>query len=177
MVSSYRRQRPVSCHFCRVRKLRCSRQFPCTNCTSRGVECRQPPDPPTSSSQSGRRSKIRSQAPDSLVTNNGELLRRLERLEAVLAVRHQEPPLPESPSTSAPEGDPLPEETSPDPDDQSLPSRMQNIMADALFLERNCMGPQVAVSVAPPSHLVMVQFLETENLLLFVFWFQSTKLF
>lgn len=33
------RQRPVSCIFCRARKLRCSRQFPCANCTSRGVTC------------------------------------------------------------------------------------------------------------------------------------------
>jgi hypothetical protein len=33
------RQRPVSCHFCRTRKLRCSRQFPCPNCTTRGINC------------------------------------------------------------------------------------------------------------------------------------------
>ncbi|KAL2865425.1 uncharacterized protein BJX67DRAFT_358864 [Aspergillus lucknowensis] len=33
------RQRPVSCHFCRSRKLRCSRRFPCPNCTSRGISC------------------------------------------------------------------------------------------------------------------------------------------
>ncbi|KAF2678780.1 hypothetical protein K458DRAFT_347979 [Lentithecium fluviatile CBS 122367] len=33
------RQRPVSCSFCRTRKLRCSRDAPCTNCKSRGIEC------------------------------------------------------------------------------------------------------------------------------------------
>ncbi|OJJ50918.1 hypothetical protein ASPZODRAFT_47292, partial [Penicilliopsis zonata CBS 506.65] len=33
------RQRPVSCHFCRSRKLRCSRQMPCSNCASRGIAC------------------------------------------------------------------------------------------------------------------------------------------
>lgn len=33
------RQRPVSCTFCRTRKLRCNRQYPCSNCTSRGVIC------------------------------------------------------------------------------------------------------------------------------------------
>lgn len=33
------RSRPVSCLFCRSRKLRCSRQFPCANCTSRGISC------------------------------------------------------------------------------------------------------------------------------------------
>ncbi|KAK3687555.1 hypothetical protein B0T22DRAFT_405289 [Podospora appendiculata] len=34
------RQRPVSCFFCRSRKLRCSRTQPCTNCTTRGIPCR-----------------------------------------------------------------------------------------------------------------------------------------
>lgn len=33
------RSRPVSCHFCRSRKLKCSRHFPCSNCTSRGATC------------------------------------------------------------------------------------------------------------------------------------------
>jgi hypothetical protein len=33
------RQRPVSCKFCRVRKLRCSRGSPCSNCISRGITC------------------------------------------------------------------------------------------------------------------------------------------
>lgn len=33
------RSRPVSCHFCRSRKLKCNRQFPCSNCTSRGKTC------------------------------------------------------------------------------------------------------------------------------------------
>lgn len=35
------RQRPVSCTFCRTRKLRCSRSFPCASCTSRGLRCQQ----------------------------------------------------------------------------------------------------------------------------------------
>ena len=33
------RQRPVSCRFCRSRKLRCSRESPCANCVSRGIRC------------------------------------------------------------------------------------------------------------------------------------------
>ena len=33
------RQRPVSCRFCRSRKLRCNRESPCSNCVSRGVTC------------------------------------------------------------------------------------------------------------------------------------------
>ena len=33
------RQRPVSCRLCRLRKLRCSREAPCSNCKARGVAC------------------------------------------------------------------------------------------------------------------------------------------
>ena len=33
------RRRPVSCHFCRSRKLRCSREAPCSNCISRSIRC------------------------------------------------------------------------------------------------------------------------------------------
>lgn len=33
------RGRPISCRFCRARKLRCSREAPCTNCISRGINC------------------------------------------------------------------------------------------------------------------------------------------
>jgi hypothetical protein len=48
------RQRPVSCRFCRSRKLRCNRDSPCSNCISRGVTCelenavRLPPVTPSS---------------------------------------------------------------------------------------------------------------------------------
>lgn len=35
-------ERPVSCRFCRVRKLRCSRESPCSNCISRGIACELP---------------------------------------------------------------------------------------------------------------------------------------
>ncbi|CAI6337307.1 unnamed protein product [Periconia digitata] len=33
------RQRPISCRFCRTRKLRCSRDSPCSNCVSRNIPC------------------------------------------------------------------------------------------------------------------------------------------
>lgn len=33
------RKRPVSCQFCRTRKLRCSRTAPCTSCVSRNTTC------------------------------------------------------------------------------------------------------------------------------------------
>ncbi|KIW69703.1 hypothetical protein PV04_05565 [Phialophora macrospora] len=33
------RQDPVSCQFCRSKKLKCNRQNPCSNCSSRGLPC------------------------------------------------------------------------------------------------------------------------------------------
>ncbi|TVY73203.1 putative transcription factor lepB [Lachnellula suecica] len=33
------RQQPISCRSCRSRKLRCNREFPCSNCVSRGFTC------------------------------------------------------------------------------------------------------------------------------------------
>ncbi|ETI29543.1 hypothetical protein G647_01996 [Cladophialophora carrionii CBS 160.54] len=33
------RQDPVSCQFCRSKKLKCNRQSPCSNCSSRGLPC------------------------------------------------------------------------------------------------------------------------------------------
>jgi hypothetical protein len=48
------RQQPVSCRSCRSRKLRCNREFPCSNCVSRSVTCelenavRPPHGPPRS---------------------------------------------------------------------------------------------------------------------------------
>ncbi|VUC38082.1 unnamed protein product [Clonostachys rosea] len=88
------RQRPVSCAFCRVRKLRCSRDFPCTNCASRGRQCPHPTD-----------DKDVHQAPlnvSALVAagntlsppssaGDGAILSRLERLEALLATHTKEP--------------------------------------------------------------------------------------
>lgn len=38
-LQSQSRRRPVSCRFCRTRKLRCDREVPCSSCTSRGIEC------------------------------------------------------------------------------------------------------------------------------------------
>ncbi|KAH0835327.1 putative Zn(II)2Cys6 transcription factor [Fonsecaea pedrosoi] len=33
------RQEPISCQFCRSKKLKCNRQHPCSNCASRGLAC------------------------------------------------------------------------------------------------------------------------------------------
>lgn len=64
------RQRPVSCRFCRSRKLRCSREAPCSNCVSRRIHCdledvARPPAKTANASES-------------------ELLERIRKLEALV---------------------------------------------------------------------------------------------
>lgn len=71
------RSRPVSCHFCRSRKLKCSRQFPCSNCTSRGKTCQLYP---TTTSPASPRYPA-----DQLPSNDHtDVLARLRRLEEVV---------------------------------------------------------------------------------------------
>jgi hypothetical protein len=91
-VNAPSRQRPVSCGFCRKRKLRCSRTVPCSNCVSRSVRCdlEDAHEPPNS-----QQSTI----------PQVQILDRLDRLERLL-VATQKPhelaqPIIESPSPSA----------------------------------------------------------------------------
>jgi len=35
----FRRQNPISCQFCRSKKLRCDRAQPCANCFARRINC------------------------------------------------------------------------------------------------------------------------------------------
>jgi hypothetical protein len=85
------RQRPVSCRFCRSRKLRCNRESPCSNCVSRGVACElenivRPPSGVTSSSES-------------------ELLERIRKLERIIEnqhIYHNETAKPHHPNPSTP---------------------------------------------------------------------------
>ncbi|KAE9374119.1 hypothetical protein N431DRAFT_503056 [Stipitochalara longipes BDJ] len=64
------RQGPISCRFCRSRKLRCSRESPCSNCVSRGIRCEV--DHPVGSSPGA------SSSPDAA------LLERIRKLEDLL---------------------------------------------------------------------------------------------
>ncbi|KAK5045410.1 hypothetical protein LTR84_009274 [Exophiala bonariae] len=80
----YQRQRPVSCHFCRTRKLRCNRESPCSNCSARGIQCHlyaSDTKACTSDTSEGL------DASDALGTHNEVtrgVLSRLERLEQAL---------------------------------------------------------------------------------------------
>lgn len=80
----YQRQRPVSCHFCRTRKLRCDRESPCSNCSARGVTCHlYAPDTKPDASDTPEVLEVRD-----VLDVHGDLTRgvlsRLERLEQVL---------------------------------------------------------------------------------------------
>jgi hypothetical protein len=150
------RQRPVSCHFCRVRKLRCSREFPCSNCTSRGVQC-QSQDPPrltpavTTTASVSRPIAKRGDAPPT--DREADILSRLERLEALLAEKNNQTdsntPTASTASSSNYGNDAVPgtrTQTQPPEPPRPLPANVQNLTADALWLERTCLGPKPSVS-------------------------------
>ncbi|KAH7160596.1 hypothetical protein EDB81DRAFT_319869 [Dactylonectria macrodidyma] len=144
------RQRPVSCHFCRVRKLRCSRVFPCTNCTSRGLPCPEALDPPSLNQPADTKWTT-----SFVSTADSDVLSRLERLEALLEVRNRQAEV-VLPSVNAPTQTPIPTNTIPSgfvqlPLPQPLPSDVQNLTAEALFLERSCLGPKLSDLVVAES--------------------------
>lgn len=71
------RRTPVSCHFCRSRKLRCSREFPCENCSTRGINCQLEVCQPSESS--GKKRKL-----DPSEKDDPRVLARLRRLEDIV---------------------------------------------------------------------------------------------
>ncbi len=66
------RQDPVSCQFCRSKKLKCNRQQPCSNCVTRGLAC-----------EGSRQSPARQVTPTSS-GDNASILARLKRLEELV---------------------------------------------------------------------------------------------
>lgn len=67
------RQDPVSCQFCRSKKLKCDRRQPCSNCSARGVTCQPVARHPLQAPQDDKR-----QSP---FPENVEILARLKTLE------------------------------------------------------------------------------------------------
>lgn len=143
------RQRAVSCHFCRTRKLRCSRDFPCTNCTSRGVQCEEPRDPPRAAPAQRPIAK-KTTGVSSTLSSESDILGRLERLEALVAGRNNQvdvdfqgtPPVVAQASSERTAQD---TSTKSQNWQQQLPSSIQNLTADALWLERSCLYPKLRV--------------------------------
>lgn len=130
------RQRPVSCHFCRSRKLRCSRQFPCSNCTTRGINCQ------IHTSQAlpvDSRPSKENESNDS----NSELLARLQRLEDIVMRKGGE-----GSTEITTFGGATSVQT-------SLPTqqhRIHPVTTDSEWLERECMLQHSSVSIVLCCH-------------------------
>lgn len=74
------RQDPVSCESCRKKKLKCDRQLPCANCTSRGVTCEYQGRVPTASgSMSSDPDEV-----NALRRENAAIKARIDRLEELI---------------------------------------------------------------------------------------------
>jgi Fungal Zn(2)-Cys(6) binuclear cluster domain len=101
------RQEPVSCQSCRVKKLKCSRQQPCSNCLARGVTCQSQFRQPTSVSP--RQQEAATEATTSGDSDSAAILARLKRVEDLLSglSRTQIPP-PQSDGLSSQSVDPSP---------------------------------------------------------------------
>ncbi|CAI6063349.1 unnamed protein product [Clonostachys chloroleuca] len=126
---STRQSRQVSCHFCRERKLKCSRSFPCSNCTSRGVEC--PAVAPATA--------IRPTSHTIPIGSHAEILNRLARLESLLAAQHEKMPLspPGSASNLVGGGSDVP---APQPLKWPLSTKLQALVEDAVSIHSRCPG-------------------------------------
>lgn len=142
------RQRPISCHLCRVRKLRCSRQFPCSNCTSRGVVC-QHEGVAVTAAAAGSQPQVKSPAMKDMSTT--DLLARLERLESLVAAQGRERTEPPQSQRETPSNE-SERSTHPSPATVSrpVPPRLQRLTADALQLERSCSDQVLTVSSRNP---------------------------
>ncbi|KAL7931105.1 hypothetical protein V8C35DRAFT_311334 [Trichoderma chlorosporum] len=133
------RQRPISCHLCRVRKLRCSRQFPCSNCTSRGVVCQHEgvavaAAAGAQAAQASQASQAQAKSPALKDASTLELLARLERLENLVAAQGGE----KEDGSKKGVAKPAQQAQTPATASRPVPHRLQRLTADALELERSC---------------------------------------
>ncbi|KAL4873659.1 hypothetical protein BDV12DRAFT_51062 [Aspergillus spectabilis] len=134
MKKASSRQRPVSCYFCRSRKLRCSRRFPCPNCTSRGISCQLYTSQPIEIQAGDRLS-------GSTSVQNTDVLARLQRLEDIVLRKSE---------TSRPYADADPETF---PKSPRNTWREQHATEDARWLELEC-SIQGVSSVLEPDRVV-----------------------
>ena len=147
-------QRPLACRLCRMRKLRCSLVFPCSNCTTRGDTC--------NPQNSDHRKKDVSVLKDISVAKKitaAELLSRLQRLETLVSldnssqepqrVRHvpEQQSLPPGTNNGYTEMNRLSSITSLSGDSTVVQEWLQRLTADASKLERSCLGEKPLVSL------------------------------
>lgn len=137
-------ERPVSCRFCRSRKLRCSREAPCSNCVARGIVCQLPVE-------NIIRSTANNVAPSD---NQPELLERIRKLEEIVesqksqtngnAVRYPQQS-PESPESS---GTPYTLRTN--TSRSTLSPDIENLDNDVAFLKSIYTAQNLSVSTQVP---------------------------
>lgn len=84
-----RRQDPVSCRLCRLKKLKCSRQSPCSNCVARNEVCEFESNHATTSAR----------IQQDVEPTNAAILSRLQRLEDMILRMNQG--FPSSPDSMA----------------------------------------------------------------------------
>lgn len=88
-----RRQDPVSCRLCRLKKLKCSRTHPCSNCVARNAVCEFEPNQTTTLAR----------IQQDVEPSNSTILQRLSRLEdMILRMSSGVPSTPESLTSSRP---------------------------------------------------------------------------
>lgn len=131
-------KRPVSCLFCRSRKLRCTREFPCSNCLERGITCELRP----ASQASSVKSPITA-SPNTSEVSQTEILQRLQRLEEIVLnsnKRHGTFEGAESGEVLSSQA-PTRSETC-----ASTPPKFQPLTADIARLEKVALGESFSVS-------------------------------
>jgi hypothetical protein len=136
------RQRPVSCKFCRSRKLRCSREAPCSNCVSRGLPC-----------ELVQATHRGSPADDG---NKAELLERIRNLEALVeqntrlttVATHNTLPTTTTPPSNPPNGQGLGRfgDVTKHGQKNTIPSPSEQLDRDFAWLESIYDGTESAVS-------------------------------
>lgn len=130
------RSRPVSCLFCRSRKLRCSRQLPCANCSSRGLSCQLESSSVLSTSSADESSD---QPPRNF---QQDVLARLHRLEEIVMTQREPTRSPSDQSGSRPGPPPSRRKR-----DISTPFMGKSSIVDVEWLESQITHPGSAVGL------------------------------
>ncbi|KIW08003.1 uncharacterized protein PV09_00949 [Verruconis gallopava] len=146
------RQRPVSCTLCRKRKLRCSRDAPCSNCVSRAVPCDLEEKP----------------KPYNAESSQSEIIERLGRLEQLLAGRQSEQASAYNPIASTWK----PRETAVQPSlTRDASSQVQSLNQDVALLESIYLGDIGPNTSEIPSSRVMYKTCSVERISQAKQWF------
>ncbi|KAH8701587.1 hypothetical protein BGW36DRAFT_371149 [Talaromyces proteolyticus] len=80
-----RRQDPISCQFCRAKKLKCDRLFPCSNCRARKLNCISSTSTSRGTAHGRKIADSSSASRSDLSRNLDDLNGRLKRVEELLA--------------------------------------------------------------------------------------------